>query len=682
MGNDNPPINYSSYQYPIYQSPAKPIVITTTKPDYFKDEFVEGNIVLQNQLPIVLNDIYLNLYLLESWAYIESSSQSFGELNSQPLLCVKVGIKNILKLETDLINLSAGCFNFPFKFKLPNYLQPCFEFPLPDKRGYLRYSLEAKFISPYVQGSSSIYLIVKARPKVLNSPLSFSSAMNIHKWGLIDQGTTLLKVSYFTNNYKINDSVPLKIEINNIRGKLKVSSCEIKLVRKVGFLLKNTDKNKYTFEKIINEKVFPVDVQPMNQRSYNYSIELKDKYINIFNYSNVANPYPNLIDLSYAMPSTDGVIIKCEYHLEVTIFFDSFVTSGYLPKVNLPISITHQRQDEYQIEKQEDEDLQKAIEASKLEIQNKNEDKFNDQNNNKNINMSCVDKNRMDEMFDKPNGYDIQKEQPLSHSQLIDNDNNLPSENEVEKNNNKRQMQINEQNNINLIQNNNNNMYNNNTNIRQNNNENNYMNMNINQNNYGNNNLQNFPAPAIMKKDDDDDDLFNPYMGSKFSNNNNNNNNIQMSNIVPNNNFSLYNQNNNNINNYNSNINNNINNNIRNNYRNINSNQNDNNINKINQINNNINNNNQNYNNRQNENLNSNLIKNEINNKYPDYNNFSNINNNGNDNYQNKNKNNTLKTIKDENDFTILNEESNENANNEDNNKNKKNNNFYNINEI
>ena len=81
----------------------------------------------------MLNDINLTLYLIESWTYTESSSQSFGELNNQPLLCIKIGIKNILKIGSELVNLSAGQFNFPFRFKLPNYLQPCFEYPVQEK---------------------------------------------------------------------------------------------------------------------------------------------------------------------------------------------------------------------------------------------------------------------------------------------------------------------------------------------------------------------------------------------------------------------------------------------------------------------------------------------------------------------------------------------------------------------
>ena len=678
MGNEN---NYN-YQYPVYPNPVKPMIITTKKVDYFKDEYVDGNITLQNQLPIVLSDIYLNLYLLECWSYKESSDVISGEINKQPLLCIKVGIRNLLKVDSELINLSAGIFNFPFKFKLPNYLQPSFEYPLPDKRGYLRYSLEAKYISPYVQGTTSIYLIVKSRPKVLNTPLSYSSAMNIHKWGLFDQGTTILKVSYLTNNFIISDSIPLKVEINNMRGKLAVTSCEIKLNRNVGYRKKNTDRFQYEINNVINSKLFTVDVQPMNQRIYNYTLEIKDKDIKNFNYINVENPYPHLMDLTYAMPSLDGVILRCDYNISVTLYFESFVTSGYLPKVTLPITLTHQSQEEYNYEKIEDEDLQRAIEASKLEMENNNKENLNNsEQNKKNVNMSVIDKNRMDKMIDKPSGYDMQKMQPVSQSQLIDNDNNaLPSQNEIEKNPNN---DYNKNNNMRI------------PNIRPNdinmsNNRNNNMN-NINQNNYGNNNmmnangLQNCPAPAwVNKKNDEDDDLFNPYMNSNVSNDNNNKNNniIQMSNLIKNNNFSNYNNNfnpnnqnninninqinpinniqqnnfnNNNINRINQNNNINQNDNMNNNYNNnnidqINNNENNNNIN---QLNNNGNNHYPNYEENQ---------KNENNNKYPDYNNISNVNNNNNENnISNQNRQEEIKTIKGENDFTLFNESSREN---------------------
>jgi len=61
------------------------------------------------------------------------------------------------------------------------------------------------------------------------------------------------------------------------------------------------------------------------------------------------------------MPTTDGAAIKCDYFLVVTLSFTSFVTKGYVPKVIVPFTLTHQLQDDYNLEQQEDDDLKKAI---------------------------------------------------------------------------------------------------------------------------------------------------------------------------------------------------------------------------------------------------------------------------------------------------------------------------------
>ena len=647
MGNDEN-VYSKNVGFPVIYQNNRPIIITTTKIDYFKDDDVEGKIVLQNQIPIVLSDIYLNLYLLEGWTYQESQNQIYSDLNRQPLLCVKVGIGKILNINSELINLSAGLFNFPFKFRLPNYLQPCFEYPLKNKRGYLRYSLEAKFGSPYTQGSTSIYLTIKARPNVFNSPLSYSSVMNVHKWGLIDQGTTQLKVSYLTNNYKMKDSIPLNVEINNMRGKLKVTTLEVSLIRKVVFKNKNTGKIQFQAEDIITKKEFKIDVKPTNQQTMNILIPIEDKDKNRFDYSNVQNPYPNIVDIEYCMPSTDGAIIKCEYSISATLLFDSFVTSGYLPKVTLPISLTHQTMDEFRLEKQEDEDLKAAIEISKLEIKKdiNYEDNKNDLIDNDNKNMSAVDRNKMDEIIDKPSGNDYEKMNPISQSQNFrkDSDNNvLPSKNEIERNHNNKQM-------INNPPNNNINMDQNYMNKNQNNNMNYF---DINQINYENNNIiNNNPAPSFINKKEDDEDLFNPYMINKNSNNNQNNDNIQMSNLIP--------QNNNNINQ----------NNNRNQF-----NYNNNNLSNYNNNSNNLNNNNKNNDN--NPDSNNNQMKNEINNNYPDYNKLSNINS-----INNNNNNNNFQTLKSDNDFSVFGENNVVNSNEENKSNNNENKNYYDINEL
>ena len=34
-------------------------------------------------------------------------------------------------------------------------------------------------------------------------------------------------------------------------------------------------------------------------------------------------------------------IIKCDYRIQISLYFDNFVTAGYRPRVKLPIIITH-----------------------------------------------------------------------------------------------------------------------------------------------------------------------------------------------------------------------------------------------------------------------------------------------------------------------------------------------------
>ena len=78
------------------------ITIKLNKVDYFKGDFVEGNIYLYNNNSLILNDIYLNLFLMENWN-IQNGSQVESELNNPTLLTIKIGIQKILKIDSDLI---------------------------------------------------------------------------------------------------------------------------------------------------------------------------------------------------------------------------------------------------------------------------------------------------------------------------------------------------------------------------------------------------------------------------------------------------------------------------------------------------------------------------------------------------------------------------------------------------
>ena len=441
MGNEYVYVNQPYYPpgsiHPIQPNQnERQISIRLNKYDYFKGDTVEGAVIINCITSLVLNDIYLNLYLHESW-----SNQDYDpptkELNSPILLTVKIGIGKILKIDSYLINLNPGSYNFPFKFKLPDFLQPCFEYPKVSKRGALRYILEAKIISQYLQGDGKVYIFVKSRPKILNCPLSFSSAANVHKWGMIDQGSTILKVSYQNSNYQIRGQIPITVEINNTRGKLQVKSVNVKAVRRVQYRKVQEAMVKFHLEDIMVNKVFDVSVPPnTNSQVYTYTIDLNGEKLNNFNYAGTINPYPKLVDLAFAMPTTDGAAVKCDYFLVVTLSFTSFVTKGYIPKVIVPFTLTHQNLNDYNLEQKEDEDLKKAIAASLLDVKDKKT--VNDVNINE-VNINEIDNKQIknEEVLDDQKG---------DNNHLIDdnldfsNINQIYDNNEISSNDNQKQI--------------------------------------------------------------------------------------------------------------------------------------------------------------------------------------------------------------------------------------------------
>ena len=449
MGNDYDYYPGQNYYYPpgvirsnIAQVPQAPkqISIKLNKFDFFKGECVEGAVIINNNSPMIINEIYLNLYLAEHWNSQDGSTQ-MAEMTNPKLVAVKIGIAKILKIESNIINLSPGMFNFPFKFKLPDNIQPCFEYPKFGVRGYLRYILEAKISSQYVQGDGKTYLFIKSRPLALNCPLSFSSAANVHKWGMIDGGSTILKVSYKTSNYQMRSQIPITVEIDNTRGKLNVKSVNVKAVRRVQYKKINMTGIQLHLEDIMVNRVFAVNVPPnSNSQTYTYAIDLKEENLANFNYGGVSNPYPRLADLTFAMPTTNGAAIKCDYFLVVTLSFTSFVTEGYIPKVIIPFSLTHQLQDDFNLEKKEDDDLKKAIEASLLDMKNAND-------------INEVNINEINENQNKEEILDDQKEEnnQIKEKKEDENINQISEIKNIQENNNNEI--INDENNINNINN-------------------------------------------------------------------------------------------------------------------------------------------------------------------------------------------------------------------------------------
>ena len=354
MGNEEiiPPMPYT----PTIQISMK---ITLDKEIYFQEETITGNLWLEFLYPIILSDIKLSLISTEQWTYRKSEEDVYSEQNEIYLYNNLLNIRNIFNIPTPEIQLAPGKYNFPFAFTLSKDVLPSFEHPLKNKRAFIRYTIKAETLSNYVKSTTQANVIIQSKALILNSNLKFDSCVNVRSWSLFNKGTVIFTVSYPTNNYKMGDEIPLSIIINNTRGNMNTHSIAVAIIRKLQ-LKKKSGIKEFNFTYTITEKKFPIVVPARDKKEISLQMQITDNNNKSkdFGYEGYVNPYPNVNDYTIFMPSIHCATLKCEYEMKVTLYFEKFVTSAYLPNVVMPIAITHYTNCEYMLPKQEDIALQ------------------------------------------------------------------------------------------------------------------------------------------------------------------------------------------------------------------------------------------------------------------------------------------------------------------------------------
>ena len=316
------------------------LTINLKKYDYFPGEFVEGNIILHPTTPLVLSDIYLSVIINESWNV--QTDIAVAESNEKVVATHRVGAANILRINSALINLNPGQYNFPFKFKLQENFPPCFEYPKNGQRSYLRYTLKAQLYSTVCQGETNVHIFIKTSARTLNSPLNYGIQISLKKIG-VNNGTTVLRTSYKQNYSPIRGKAVIDVEIDNTQGKAKVKGINLKLVRRIQYKKLQEAKNRYNLENLIANYSTLIDVPPKTKSQiYHCEIVIKDDSLHTFNYlTKNSNPYPRLTDLFFAMPSLNSYSIKCDYFIVASLEFAGLVTQNDANKIAMPIFLYH-----------------------------------------------------------------------------------------------------------------------------------------------------------------------------------------------------------------------------------------------------------------------------------------------------------------------------------------------------
>lgn len=370
MGNES-----VSSTYPMVQSIVSSVLsIELNKTEFFQDDYIRGKIILHPMQPTLLHDISIKLLSTESWIYTITESNVNTQINNTTVVETTVGVGKKLNISTHLINLQPATFEFPFSIKIPPNALPVFEFPLPNRRGFIRYSLVAEIVSNFTSGKAEVPVVVLSRPKELSSPNRYDANPEIRMYGMFSKGHCQISVQYQTNNWKIGTEVPISVEVNNKDCNLSVTSLRVVLTRKVDFYDK-AGTCKFSNPKRLFQSDFPVSVKKGQVGNFNFSIPLSDNQLNEYNYVEVFNPYKN-VNLNIMMPSVNGTIIKCDYFIKVTAYFSSMVSYSYRPRVIVPLSITHQNQSEYIAEAEMRRQIEESVNQENNQILNISNSQF------------------------------------------------------------------------------------------------------------------------------------------------------------------------------------------------------------------------------------------------------------------------------------------------------------------
>jgi hypothetical protein len=325
--------------------------IAINKDFYYESQVIEGDIFLDSRQNIIITDIALTLKQMECWLYKESDNNVFSEINNNVIHEQNANIKQILGSSSQNVALSSGSYRFPFKFYIPKNLQPSFEYPQKNRAAYIRYILSAELVSPQIKATASKYILIKSRPIVIQHQVRHEDEKNIWTMGIVPRGSCKIAVFTVSNNYRINDIIPITVDVYNENCKNDVKNIKISIKRVLTFVDKQ--KKAYKSEETFYRESYEVNVAAGTKNSFHYDIQLRDSELKGFSYNKQMNPYQNLEDLNLLMPTLKTSLIGCEYFIKVTAYFSIFTPHDCRPRVDLPLYVTAQTIDDYKAEERQ-----------------------------------------------------------------------------------------------------------------------------------------------------------------------------------------------------------------------------------------------------------------------------------------------------------------------------------------
>ena len=357
------------------------LTIQFNKESYYEGQKVEGTIILEPKQNLVMNDILIKFKQSEYFVFVVDENNTISDVNSQTFFEKRMNAGEYMNMGSQMISLTPGSYKFPFQFTLPKDIPPSFEYPFRNRRASLRYTFSAELLSPYVKSLTETYMWIKARPINIPSAIKHENYVKVKNVGIVSRGQSGVALFTMANNFRINDMLPFTIDIYNEECAIRVTGVKISIKRIVTFMKGGKEYQKRT---AILRKRYPCVCEKNSKNSFHYDdIQIRDNDLKDIDFNKSLNPYPFIDDVNLLMPNIKTNLIKCEYSLKATSYFDYSVLEKSRPRIEMPIYVTHQLQKEYEYEKDTNENNGQGQEFAQRDF-NRGFNNYGSNNNNNN----------------------------------------------------------------------------------------------------------------------------------------------------------------------------------------------------------------------------------------------------------------------------------------------------------
>ena len=315
---------------------------------------------IENGIKMIINEKEEGFYpcsdILGIINILEKEALNIREINLQLIkvqYCYKDKIifhnKTIIKEETIKINDISKIY---FVFKLPEKMDPSFEYPSFKIKTYTRHHLQGSFNLNEKKFYCSYIILIKKKAIIDKSKLTYEKKCNIYSY-FINKGNCNLIVNIDNNYLSFDDNLNLNLNILNEECDLNTNEIKVTVYRDI--YIYSNNQNSINEEEVLNRIIKKTNINKKTKGKENMSIFITENN-HYFNLNEWKNPYKNF-QLKYLIPSIDSENIKCFYNIKITLYFNSFVTFSYRPRVFIPIFVGHQSISEYNFQIKENSSL-------------------------------------------------------------------------------------------------------------------------------------------------------------------------------------------------------------------------------------------------------------------------------------------------------------------------------------